>query len=101
MRIKAATSFQSRLCGLLGTDPRQLGFDALHLIPCGDVHTFGMRYALDIAFLDHRNRVITICRGVRPNRLCFAPRGTASVLERPAQKQSWVLPGDFVKGAML
>jgi uncharacterized membrane protein (UPF0127 family) len=54
------------------------------LIPrCRSIHTFGMRFALDIAFLDAEGRVLRLERDVPPCRV-VACRGAAAVLEAPA-----------------
>ena len=53
------------------------------LIPrCASVHTFGMRFELDLVFLDGDGRPLPIRRAVPPRRLVSAPR--RAVLELPA-----------------
>jgi uncharacterized membrane protein (UPF0127 family) len=56
---------------------------ALHLPRCRSVHTFGMRFALDLAWLDAAGAVVRIDRAVPPRRVrsCRAAR---SVLEAAA-----------------
>jgi uncharacterized protein len=55
------------------------------LIPrCWSVHTFGMRFALDLVFLDSRGRTLREMQGVAPFRF-VACRGAAAVLETPAR----------------
>jgi uncharacterized membrane protein (UPF0127 family) len=57
-----------RLRGLLGRS--SLGRGAGLLIErCGSVHTVGMRFALDLVFLDRAWRVVRVVRKVRPGRL--------------------------------
>ncbi len=46
-----ATSFVSRLQGLLGRDSFELGKQALLLEPCNDIHMWGMQFAIDVLFL--------------------------------------------------
>lgn len=54
------------------------------LIPgCRSVHTFGMRFAIDVAFLDSDGVVISRRLGVRPRRI-VADRRASAVLEVPA-----------------
>ena len=54
------------------------------LIPrCRSVHTFGMRFALDVVFLDARGRVLRVARGVPPRRVARCP-GAYAVLEARA-----------------
>jgi len=53
-------------------------------MPCNSVHTFGMRYAIDVIFLDKKNRVIRMVQELRPNRLSPVVWKARSVLELPA-----------------
>lgn len=54
------------------------------LIPrCSSIHTFGMRFALDVFFLDESGRVIAVRRRVPPRRIVWQ-RGASAVLELPA-----------------
>ena len=82
IEIREATTQRSRLLGLALLKEAQ-GV-ALHLPRCRSVHTFGMRFALDIAFLDQRGRTIRIERNVQPNRVLLC-RAARSVLETPTQ----------------
>jgi hypothetical protein len=54
------------------------------LIPhCNRVHTFGMRFGLDLVFLDGRGLVVATSHSVPPRRLRHEPPARA-VLELPA-----------------
>lgn len=96
MKVKLANKPHARIKGLLGTAQQELNFDALHIVPCRGVHTFGMKYSLDLAFLDGQNRVIACKYAVLPNRICLSPNGTRSVLERPASSCPWLKQGDHL-----
>lgn len=53
------------------------------LIPrCSSVHTFGMRFAVDLVFLDGAGRPLRAVHGVPPFRVVSC-RGAAAVLETP------------------
>lgn len=55
------------------------------LLPgCRAVHTFGMRFPVDVIFLDDSGRAIRRERGVRPRRFLREPRA-AAVLEVPSE----------------
>lgn len=57
----------SRLRGLLGRKPLSgHASQALWLVPCGSVHTFGMGYPLDVVFLDRAGRVLGCRENLRP-----------------------------------
>ena len=81
-RIFIARSFRARLLGLAGL--ADLPADCALLIPrCSAVHTFGMRFPIDVVFLDSDGREIDAVRAVRPGRL-VSRRGAAAVIERRA-----------------
>lgn len=78
-----ALGFGPRLLGLAFLSAEQAGSGLL--IPhCSRVHTFGMRFALDLYFLDGRGTPTSIRRGVPPNRLASDRRAVA-VLEVPSE----------------
>ena len=80
--VPVAVAFRTRLLGLALLDPGDSGSGLL--IPrCAAVHTFGMRFALDVYFLGSGDEVLAI-RWAVPSRRFVAHRGAASVLEIPA-----------------
>jgi uncharacterized membrane protein (UPF0127 family) len=81
-RCAMAESFATRLRGLLGRRQLQRG-EGLLLSPSSSVHTFFMRFSIDVVFLDRSLRVVGVSPNVRPWRLA-ACRGTRRVLELPA-----------------
>jgi uncharacterized membrane protein (UPF0127 family) len=79
--LVAATPF-TRLRGLLGRKSLPSGQGIL-LRPAGSVHTFFMRFAIDVVFLDDELRVVAIAADLRPWRAA-GKRGARAVLELPA-----------------
>jgi uncharacterized protein len=79
--LVAATPF-ARMRGLLGRRSLPSGSGIL-LRPAASVHTFFMRFAIDVVFLDGEGRVAKVVRGLRPWRFAGA-RGARDVLELPA-----------------
>ena len=78
--VNIANTFFKRLVGLLFY--RGLRDDqALLIEPCGSVHTFFMRFSLDIVFLDCENNVLALAESVHPNRVRVGPKGSVKVLE--------------------
>jgi uncharacterized membrane protein (UPF0127 family) len=76
-----ARGWRSRLLGLSHLDREQAGGGLL--IPrCSSVHTFGMRFGLDLYFLDDRGVVVGRRLAVPPRRFAFCGRASA-VLELP------------------
>lgn len=71
--------FGRRLRGLAFAEPR----GPLHIPRCRSVHTFGMRYPLDLIWLDGRGAVVRVDYAVAPRRV-RACRRARSVIEIPA-----------------
>jgi uncharacterized membrane protein (UPF0127 family) len=82
LRVLEASTHRARTLGLawLGDMPHTL---ALHIAPCRSVHTFGMRFALDLVWLDRDGAVVRVDLGVPPRRF-KACRAARSVLEARA-----------------
>ena len=82
LRVAEAASFKSRLLGLAWLD--ELPAEEALLIPrCRSVHTFGMRFALDLVWLDGDGRMVRVDRGVARRRH-VACRGARAVVETRA-----------------
>jgi uncharacterized membrane protein (UPF0127 family) len=79
--LVAATPF-TRLRGLLGRSSLPSG-EGILLRPAASVHTFFMRFPIDVVFLDHELQVIQIAADLRPWRAA-GKRGAKAVLELPA-----------------
>jgi uncharacterized membrane protein (UPF0127 family) len=47
--------------------------EGLLIRPCASVHSFGMRFRFDVAFLDRDGRILSIRPRVGPARLAWAP----------------------------
>ena len=61
--VETAVSQAARNIGLLGRDHLTTGA-GLWIIPCRAIHTMGMRFAIDLIYLDRRNRVRKIRHSV-------------------------------------
>jgi uncharacterized membrane protein (UPF0127 family) len=78
--VHEATTAKARLLGLAfmpAPPPEQ----ALLIPNCRSIHTFGMRFAIDVAFLDERGRTIRHVAAVPPRRVLYE-RDAFAVLER-------------------
>jgi uncharacterized membrane protein (UPF0127 family) len=82
--VRVARSRWARLLGLALL--RDLPAGTALLIPrCRSVHTFGMRFRIDVVFLDAAGRPLREVRGVPPWRV-ISCSGAAAVLERRAAR---------------
>ena len=81
--VRIACSFRTHVLGLARERslPTRAG---LLLSAAYGVHTFGMRFAIDVVFLSRQMRVLGLASAVPPWRVLLAPRGTGRVLELAA-----------------
>lgn len=82
-----------RLRGLLGTDGRAR---PVALVNCHSIHTFGMRYRIDVAFVTSGGFVLEAWCSVPPGRL-LGSRGAWVTLERPHERGRWLAEGEWVR----
>ena len=83
-----------RLVGLIGRRSLAAGM-ALEIPRCRSVHTFGMRFALDLVWLDGDRRVVRIDYAVPPWRVRWC-REARSVLEFDSR---WPAPAVTARSA--
>jgi uncharacterized protein len=92
------TAFDSatRRKGLLGRDSMPEG-SALVIAPCSSIHTFFMRFPIDIAFVAKDGRVVSVRTALPAWRIALALRAYA-VVELPAGSlaRSETVPGDVL-----
>jgi uncharacterized protein len=81
-RLHGAFESSSRRKGLLGRDSMPDG-QALIIAPTNAIHTWFMRFDIDVAFASKDGRVVKIAHRLRPWRLFAALRGFAAI-ELPA-----------------
>ncbi|MEE4543537.1 DUF192 domain-containing protein [Streptomyces sp. V4-01] len=92
--LRIAASYRARTRGLLGVDGVA---GALLLTPASSVHTVRMRFAIDVAYLDRRLRVLAV-RTMPPGRVGRPRLRARHVLEAQAGAMaSW----GVVRGARL
>ena len=80
--MEVADTSAKRRKGLLGRDSLPIGH-ALWIVPCESVHTYGMRFPIDVLYLDRKKRVIKLRRAMPAWRLSLC-LFAHSVLELPA-----------------
>jgi uncharacterized membrane protein (UPF0127 family) len=92
--VEIAATRTSRRKGLLGRDGLEES-SAMLLAPCTAVHTVGMRFAIDVVFVDRQGYAVKVVRDLRPWRIALAA-GARAVIEMPAGRlgRGQVLPGD-------
>jgi uncharacterized membrane protein (UPF0127 family) len=74
-----ADRFWTRALGLLVGAPLDPA-EGLLISPCSSIHTLGMRYPIDVVFVDREGCVMRVFAAVRAGRVRFA-RGAQAVVE--------------------
>jgi uncharacterized membrane protein (UPF0127 family) len=67
-RVEVADHGATRRKGLLGRDGLPTG-EGLWIVPCESVHTFGMKFPIDLVYLDRNKKVKKVVHAVPPWRL--------------------------------
>ena len=94
--ILVADNAITRMIGLM-FKKKLIGADGLWIDPAPSIHTFFMRYSLDIVFVNSKKQVIKIIREMKPWRMTRYYFTARQVLEMPAGK----LPVDLKVGDVL
>ena len=81
--VQVADTPRARRIGLLKHKRLDSG-EGLWLFPTQAIHTFGMKFPIDVVFLDSKLRVKRIYHSMRPGRLTTFVWRAKSVLELPS-----------------
>ena len=92
--VESLTTLAERTRGLLGRDALPAGY-AVWLCPCSAIHSIGMRFTIDLIFLDETRRVVRMVRDVEPWRMVWGGSGAVSVLEL---QSGWLGPAEVAVG---
>lgn len=92
LEVRVLNTRAQKLRGLLGTGPEA---PPVMLTRCSSVHTFGMPYALDLAFVGERGEVLEVCLAVGGGNV-ESREGASCVIERPAAPGDWLREGDHL-----
>ena len=68
--VEVADTSRKRRTGLLKHQSLPPG-EGLWIAPCEAVHSIGMKFSIDVLFLDRNKKVLKIRQGMVPGRLAF------------------------------
>ena len=99
--IMIADSFWRRLKGLLGTQSLLIE-SGLIIRPCSSVHTFGMRYVIDVLFMNRNHGVCKAVSSMAPGKVawCSAAFYVIELPEGTIEKTKTTI-GDKIGGQAL
>lgn len=93
LRAALATTYMQRIRGLFS---KKLSAEIICLCPCNDIHTFGLKREIDLAFIDKRGIVLRSYCNVKPfRRVRYAQADF--VVERFSTDSDWVKQGNKVR----
>lgn len=90
-----ADTMWTRMRGLLGRPCPEEG-EGLVLVPCNQVHMFGMGYAIDVAFVALDGKVLRVVRNLRPWRMTAPCMGARYTIEMAQGAMADLHQGDAV-----
>ena len=91
--LELATTARERMRGMLFRSPDEV---TRILVPCHDIHTFGMRYPLDVAFISRDGEVLKVHRNVSTMQR-IRHKGASLVAERFSRSGDWLMEGDVIR----
>ncbi|MFA5039173.1 MAG: DUF192 domain-containing protein [Candidatus Omnitrophota bacterium] len=96
-KVEIAETWRSRSKGLLGR--RGLGKgEGLLITPCNSIHTFFMKFPIDVLFLDKNMKIVKITPSMGPWRLSGSLRGYQVLeIEHGASNNMGISVGNSLK----
>lgn len=91
--LEFASTAKERLRGMLFRDPDDV---TRILIPCHDIHTFGMKYPIDVAFISRDGHVLEVHRNVSTKKR-IKRKDASLVAERFSRSGEWLKEGDVIR----
>ena len=82
-KIIVADTWRKRTIGLIGRAKLNSG-EGLLIPNCKAIHTWFMRFAIDVVFLDKNYCVVKTISQLKPFRMAFGGRDAQHVLELPS-----------------
>ncbi len=79
-KVVMATSILSRMRGLMFRNEIEKD-EGIILEPCNSIHTFFMKFPIDVVFINKKNKIIKIYKSLPPWRLTPIVWGSKKVLE--------------------
>ncbi|KDR93781.1 hypothetical protein SAMN02745945_00976 [Peptoclostridium litorale DSM 5388] len=97
-KANMADSFFKRLRGLMGK--RGLGKEeCLIITPCNSIHTFFMKFPIDVIFVDGECKVVKLIRGIAPKKMVMPVKGAYFIVEFDSRNEMTceIEEGDILK----
>jgi uncharacterized membrane protein (UPF0127 family) len=94
--VEIADTSAKRRRGLLGRDHLPSG-SALVLTRCNAIHTIGMRFPIDVAFVDSKGRVRKVVHALGPWRMAISPLAVSAIELAAGELRDGLQVGDRIQ----
>ena len=92
-KIIMADTYSKRLQGLLGRKGLEEG-EGMMIVPCNSIHTYRMKFPIDVLFVDRDNIVVKVLRDLSPGRMGPLVLKSRYVMEAEAGTFAGIEKGD-------
>ena len=94
MKIITAIKFKDKLIGLMFKKNINYG---LLIKKCKSIHTFFMKENIDVILLDKNNKILSIKRNIKPNKIIiFKTKKRTNILELPNNSSKNLKVNDII-----
>ena len=80
INLEFKTTFFQKLRGLIGKKYLKKD-EAIVLVDCKQIHTFGMKFSIDVIVLDKKDKIVAVIDNLRPNRISPFYRKAKNIIE--------------------
>lgn len=95
--VALADTFIKRFMGLMGKKELRSG-TGLKIDPCNSIHTFNMRFPIDVVFLSKDHEVMKVVHGMKPGKVGSVVKKARYVIEANSNEfSSKVKIGDYLE----
>ncbi len=95
--VSVADTFMKRFLGLMGKKELRPG-TGLKIKPCNSIHTFYMKFPIDVIFLSEDHKVLKLISNMKPRRVSAIVKNAKYVIETNADELTdKIHEGDIVE----
>ena len=95
--LNIADTFSKRFFGLMGKKELKSG-SGLKIEPCRSIHTFNMKFPIDVVFLSEEHKVVELICSMKPGKVSSIVKGARYVIEANAYEfKDRVQEGDTIR----
>lgn len=95
--LNIADTFMKRFLGLMGKKELKPG-SGLKIEPCSSIHTFNMKFPIDVLFVSEDHKVLKLIISMKPGKVSSVVKGAKYVIEANADELTHkIYQGDIIE----